>query len=114
MTNENPLLISTVPRNLETKSKLFGFELADVLVLFLNLSIQNLLFGQTPLKIPLVWGTTLTIGLVLFFVKRGKPENYLGHLLQYHFSPTVRFAGLNDRHYRKFSSFKNGGSNESL
>lgn len=96
------LLTSQVPRTLEGKSKLFGFELSDVLLLFSNLTIQNLFFGTTNLKTPLVWGTTLILGFILFFVKRGKPDKYLEHLGLYLFSSTIRFAAVSDRKYKKF------------
>ncbi len=101
--NESPLLVSSVPRTLEAKSKIFGFEISDVLLLFLNLSVQNLIFGSTSLKYVMVWGTTLAVGLVLFFVKRGKPDNYLQHLAQYTLSPAVKYANQNDRKYQKFN-----------
>ena len=100
------LLSSTVPRALEGKSKIFGFEISDVLVLFTNLSIQNLIFGETAFKAVMVWGTTLVLGFVLFFVKRGKPEKYLKHLGEYVVSPSIRFAGLNDRFYKQLNSRK--------
>ena len=99
---ENSPLITQVPRMLEGKSKIFGMELSDILLLFMNLSTQNLIFGSTSLKIPMVWGTTLTLGFVLFFIKRGKPDNYLQHMGQYIFSASVREASAPDRHYRKF------------
>ena len=99
---ENPLLTTTVPRALEGKSKIFGLELSDILLLFTNLSLQNLIFGSTGFKIPMVWGTTLALAFVLFFIKRGKPDNYLQHLGLYLFSPTVRSASGPDRFYKKF------------
>ena len=43
------LLTSKVPRALETKTKLFGFELADVLIIFIYLAVTNLIFGGTIL-----------------------------------------------------------------
>lgn len=95
--NENSLLVSHVPRTLETKSKIFGFELGDVLVLFLNLSVQNLVFGESSFKYPMVYGSTALLGFILFFVKRGKPDSYLQHLSQYMISPTVFFAGKSDQ-----------------
>ncbi len=107
---DNSPLTTPVPRTLEGKSKIFGLELSDVLVLFSNLSIQNLIFGSTSFKVPMVWGTTLLIGFILFFVKRGKPDGYLQHLGEYMASPSVRYAGLNDRKYKKFH--KKEASNE--
>lgn len=100
--SDNSLLVSSVPRSLEAKSKIFGLELSDILILFLNLSLQNLIFGSTRFKGFMVYGTTLLVGFVLFFIKRGKPDSYLQHLGEYITSPSVRFAGLNDRFYKKF------------
>ena len=99
--NENLLLTSSVPRSLEAKSKIFGLELSDILILFMNLSIQNLIFGSTRFKILMVYGTTLFVAFILFFIKRGKPDMYLQHLGEYLTSPSVRFAGLNDRFYKQ-------------
>ncbi len=63
----------------------------------------------------MVWGTTLSLGLILFFVKRGKPDNYLQHLAQYTFSSAIKYANLNDRKYRKFIKETNeGGSDDRL
>lgn len=101
--NENPLLTSSVPRSLEAKSKIFGFELSDILILFLNLSLQNLIFGSTQFKFLMVWGSTLSIAFVLFFIKRGKPDGYLQHYGEYIMSPTIKYAGINDRFFQKFT-----------
>lgn len=106
--NENSLLVSHVPRTLETKSKIFGFELGDVLILFLNLSVQNLVFGESSFKYPMVYGSTALLGFIMFFVKRGKPDSYLQHLSQYMVSPTVFFSGKTDQ---KFKPIKWKGGN---
>lgn len=98
--NESSLLVSHVPRTLEAKSKIFGFELGDILILFLNLSLQNLVFGETSAKFVMVYGSTLLLGFILFFVKRGKPDSYLQHLSQYFVSPTVFHAGGTDQKYK--------------
>ncbi len=102
------LLTSTVPRTLETKSKIMGLELMDVLILLLNLSSMNLIFGSTFLKIPMVFGTSLALGLLLFFFKRGKPDNYIQHYLEHMLSPVVFSANCQDLVYRPSSM--NGGS----
>lgn len=100
--SEDSLLTSIVPRTLETKSKILGLELSDVLLLLLNLSIQNLIFGSTNMKIPMVFGTSLIMAGILFFVKRGKPDLYLQHLMQFLISPTVRAANSTDPNYQPF------------
>lgn len=105
--NEDTIVTSTVPRTLETKSKILGLELSDVLVLLLNLSIQNLIFGSTSLKIPMVFGTSLLLGMTLFFFKKGKPDQYLQHFFEHFISPTIFTANAIDRQYRRF---RKGGS----
>ncbi len=100
--NEDELLSSHVPRALEMKSKLFGFELGDLLLVFFNLAATNLLFGSTSFRYPLVWGSTLFLGLVLFFVKRGKPDSYIEHLGEFLTSQSHRSAGLCDLDYRAY------------
>lgn len=94
------LLTSSVPRTLETKSKIMGFDLSDVLILLLNLSIQNLIFGGTSMKFPMVFGTSAVLGALLFFFKRGKPENYIQHYAEHLLSLIVRSANATDESYR--------------
>jgi hypothetical protein len=96
------LLTSSVPRALEMKSKLFGYELPDLLLIFVNLSITNLIFGGSSLRYPLVWGTTLGMALFLFIAKRGKPDNYLQHLGEYWMKPSYLAAGRPDRKFKTF------------
>jgi hypothetical protein len=101
MMSDQSLLVTPVPRSLETKNKILGLDLVDVLFLLINLSVQNLLFGSTFLKIPMVFGTSLILGFTLFFVKKGKPDNYLQHSLEYWVLPQVFYAYMKDQ--------KNGG-----
>ena len=99
---DESLLTSTVPRTLDTKSKILGFELSDVLLLLLNLSIQNLIFGATHLKIPMVFGTNIALGALLFIFKRGKPDQFIQHFFEYLVSPTVKTANCPDHIYVRF------------
>lgn len=100
VSNDQELLTSSVPRTLETKSKIMGLELSDVLILLMNLSIQNLIFGSTAMKIPMVFGTSVVLGAVLFFFKRGKPDGYIQHYLEHLISPVVRSANATDESYK--------------
>lgn len=111
MNDQNELLVSKVPRALEMKSKLFGFELPDLLVIFSNLAITNLIFGSTSFRYPLVWGTTLGLAGFLYFSKKGKPDNYLQHLGEFWASPTIRYAALSDIKFKRF--FRKGNNHES-
>ena len=90
------LLVSRVPRSLEMKSKLFGFELPDLLLIFMNLSLTNLIFGMTTFRYPLVWGSTLVLALFLHFSKKGKPDGYLKHLGEYLSQSGYKAAGKAD------------------
>lgn len=96
------LLHSKVPRSLEKKTRLFGFELADLLLIFLYLALSNLIFGQTNLKPLVVWGGTLALGCFLYFVKRGKPDGYLQHYGEYMNSPSLLTSGAPDTEYRPY------------
>ncbi len=71
-------------QSLEKKLLILGFEVPDVLAIFLLLSILNFLFGQTNHKLFLVWLPILFIALILRVGKRGKPDNYLVHLAKFH------------------------------
>lgn len=101
------LLVSKVPRALEAKTRLFGFELGDLLLIFLYLAFSNLLFGATPLKFPLVWIGTFTIAGVLFFVKRNKPDNFLEHWGEFHRKPGILSAASADIKYQPYFSSEN-------
>ena len=103
---DDELLNSRVPRALEMKSKLFGYELPDLLLIFMNLAITNLVFGTTSFRYPLVWGTTLFLALFLFFAKRGKADNYLQHLAEHYVRPVYFAAGRGDKIYRLFKRSK--------
>ena len=96
------LSVSKVPRALDTKTRLFGFELADLLLIFLYLAISNLIFGGTHLKIPLVWIGTLVIAAVLYFVKRNKPDHYIEHRGEFQRTPGILSAAAPDTEYRPF------------
>ncbi len=76
-----------VSKCLDKKMMVLGFEVPDLLIIFLTLSVLNLLFGTTTLKAFLVWLPTLALALLLRLGKRGKPENYLIHWLRFQIRP---------------------------
>ena len=96
------LLTSKVPRSLEKKTRLFGFELADLLFIFLYLAGSNLIFGQTSLKPLIVWAGTISLAGGLYFFKRGKPDGYLQHYGEFLYSPSVLSASQPDTDYRPY------------
>lgn len=78
---------TSVAKCLDKRLLLFGFEVMDVLAIFLTLSTLNLIFGQTSFKIALVWLPTLILAAILHFGKKGKPDNYLVHWLRFQMKP---------------------------
>lgn len=99
---DTELLTSPVPRALEMKSKLFGFELPDLLLIFFNLAATNMIFGTTSFRYPLVWGTTSALALFLYLFKKGKPDSYIQHYGEYLTSPTYFAAGSPDLKHRPY------------
>jgi hypothetical protein len=90
------LLVSKVPRSLEARTRVFGFELGDLLCIFFYLALSNLVFGATVLRVPLVWCVSAALAVTLYVTKKGKPEHFLEHTLQSMLSPGVYLAGLPD------------------
>ncbi|MCB0415560.1 MAG: hypothetical protein KDD50_14580 [Bdellovibrionales bacterium] len=78
-----------VSKCLDKKTLIWGFEMADLLVIFLMLAILNFLFGQTNHKLFLVWMPPAIVGLVLKYGKKGKPENFLLHWIRFQFKAGV-------------------------
>lgn len=99
------LLVSKVPRSLESKTRLWGFELGDLLVVFLYLALSNLFVGTTRYKFPIVWLGTVALSVTLFFLKRGKPDRHLEHLCQSLRSPSILSAGSPDTEYQPYPPF---------
>lgn len=94
-------MVTKVPRALEMKSKLFGFELPDLLLIFMNLAVTNLIFGSTEFRYSLVWGSSIALASFLFFAKRGRPDGYLQDLIQFWIKPSYRSAAAHDRKYKR-------------
>lgn len=76
-----------VSRCLDKKMIILGYEVPDLLMIFLTLSILNFLFGMTSMKLVLVWVPTIALALILRLGKRGKPENYMVHWIRFQIKP---------------------------
>lgn len=76
-----------VSKCLDKKLIMFGFEVMDILAIFLTLSILNFIFGSSSLKLLFVWLPSALLALVLRYGKRGKPDKYLIHWLRYQIKP---------------------------
>jgi len=99
---------SKVTKSLERKLKIAGFEVPDILAIFILLAILNFVFASSQYKIFLSWGPALLFALLLRLGKRGKPEGYLLHLAKYYFGEKY-FSAFNKAKPSRFSRTKNGG-----
>ena len=82
---------TSVSKCLDRKLVMFGFEVLDLLAVFLLLSVLNLVFGQMP-KWLFVWAPTVSLACILRWGKRGKPEKYLVHWIRFQIKPGVYSA----------------------
>jgi hypothetical protein len=96
MSQTNSILVSKVPRALDLKTRLYGFELVDALLICTYLSISNFFFRGTSLKFPIVWMGTFAVAGFLYFIKRGKPDHFLQHSIEFYKTPTVYGANVTD------------------
>lgn len=74
-------------QSLEKKLLIIGFEVPDVLAIFLLLSVLNFFLGQLGNKPLFVWLPVACAAVVLRIGKRGKPDNYLVHLAKFYLKP---------------------------
>jgi hypothetical protein len=86
------LKVTEVSRCLDKKMMIMGFEVPDLLIIFLTMSILNFLFGTTDLKWLFVWLPSAALALTIKFSKRGKPDNYLIHWLRFQIKPGILSA----------------------
>lgn len=82
-----PLKTESTSKSLQRKLLIMGFEIPDLLAIFLLLSILNFSFGSTDYKLLFVWLPTVAAATVLRMAKHGKPDNYLVHLVKFFFQP---------------------------
>jgi hypothetical protein len=83
---------TAVSRCLEKKLLFVGYELPDVLVIFLFLAALNLTFGRTEYKLWLVWLPSVSLAVALKLAKRGKPDGFLTHWVRFKMRPRVLCA----------------------
>ncbi|MGE4107370.1 MAG: hypothetical protein AB7F66_09165 [Bacteriovoracia bacterium] len=86
---------STIHRNLDSKIKIVGMEVHDLLLVLILAATMNLLFGRTSFAFIFVIVLPGILGLTLYFVKRNKPEGFLSDYVRYHLSPGWFSAGMN-------------------
>ncbi len=84
--------VVAVNKCLDKKLLMFGFEVPDLLAIFITLSTLNFMFGRSGMAFLLVWLPTLTLAAVLRYGKKGKPDKFLVHWLRFQIKPGV-FSG---------------------
>lgn len=72
---------------MDRKLTMMGFEIPDLLLIFLTISILNFVFGRSDFKLFLVWLPALTLATVIRVGKHGKPDNFLIHLFKFYLRP---------------------------
>ncbi|MBI4402594.1 MAG: DUF3487 family protein [Deltaproteobacteria bacterium] len=78
---------------LDKRLLLFGFEVMDIMAIFLMLAILNFIFSSSS-KLLFVWLPTILIAAVLRLGKRGKPEKFLVHWIRFQFRDGIYSAFL--------------------
>ena len=86
------LKCNPVSKCLDKKTLVWGFEMADLLLVFMLLAVLNFIFGGTDNKLLFVWSPPFLLALVLRYGKKGKPENYLIHWIKYQTSAGIHCA----------------------
>lgn len=100
------LKTSTVYRCLDKKTYVFGFEVVDLFLVFAVLAFLNFILGHVPYKFLFTWGPTLSLAVFIKIIKRGKPENYLQHLIRFYFQPKTFSAFALAKRRAKFIKLK--------
>lgn len=88
---------STVHRNLDAKLKILGFELFDLLAILIFAAMMNLVFGRTSLSFLMVFVLPGILAFVIYYGKKGKPDNYLVHSVRYYLLPGALASGNRGR-----------------
>lgn len=83
------LKTTEVSRCLDKKMVMMGFEVPDLLVIFLTISILNFIFSTSDLRWLFVWTPSLVLAGVIKWSKRDKPDNYLIHWLRFQIKPGI-------------------------
>lgn len=95
-----------VSQCLDKKLLIAGYEIPDVLAIFISLSVLNFLFASTGMKLLLVWLPTLALAIVLRVGKKGKPDNFLVHWVKYQLRPKYLSAFLEPSQFETPPSLK--------
>jgi len=75
---------STTQRGLSVQMKIGGFEALDLISCLILCAVLNLIFGKMSFGLPIVFGLPAFFLTCLYFGKRGKPDDYLKHLIKFY------------------------------
>lgn len=103
---------SIVHRKLDSKLKIVGLEIHDLLFVLLFAAIMNLIFGRSVLGFYLVFVLPSLMAIVLYIAKRNKPDNFLIHYLRYYLNSGTLSAGENGKHFKLKQSRINESSSK--
>jgi len=103
-----PVVCTPVSRCLEQKLKIAGFEIPDLILIALVLTVLNFLLGPLDQRFIMVWIPTLSVSAGLFFGKRGKADKHLIHWFQNRISPRALSAFESDQVQSEFVKLKRG------
>lgn len=78
------LQTSTIHKNLDTKIKVFGLDVQDLLFILLLCMVLNFLFAGLPFSEFIVFGLPSVFSIILYFGKKGKPEGFLFDLIKFY------------------------------
>ena len=84
---------STIYRKLDAKLKIGGMEAPDILGVLIFAAIMNFFFGRTSFAFIFVIVLPLIALVAIYFGKRGKPDNFLVHLIKYYLTTGYFSAG---------------------
>lgn len=77
-----------VNKSLDKKLKILGFEIPDLLFVFLFIGVMNFVVGESEDKIIWVWGPAALLAWFVRFSKRNKPDNFLIHWIRNRLLPS--------------------------
>ena len=84
---------SRVFRKLDAKFKIGGIEAADLIAVLISGAVMNLFFGRITVGPIFIFGVPTALFFLLYYGKRGRPDGFLFHLLNYLISPGRLIAG---------------------
>ena len=103
-------MLRTVSVNqcLDKKLLVLGYEIPEVLGIFIWLSLLNFVF-PAGFKLCLVWLPTIAVAVVLRVGKRGRPDKYLVHWARFQIQPPLLSAFPDSNSFVPPPQFKKRG-----